>query len=129
MGIQVVNGAMLMCTFGVAPSSLIVLPIHRTMVGGQPAANFNDHIPIMNIPTFGMCITPSNPTVAAATAAALGVLVPMPCIPVTPAPWIVGSPTVLLDNLPTLNNTSMCMCIWGGVITITVPGQFTTMVP
>ena len=76
-----------------------------------------------------MCITPSNPAVASATAAALGVLTPMPCVPVIPAPWVVGSPTVLLGNMPALNNTSTLMCAWGGVITITVPGQVTEQIP
>jgi hypothetical protein len=31
--------------------------------------------------------------------------------------------------MPALNNSSMCTCMWGGMITITVPGQVTTMVP
>ena len=55
-----------------APSTLVVLPIHRMLTSDQPAANINDHIPIVNILPFGMCMTPSNPAVAAATAAALG---------------------------------------------------------
>ena len=37
---------------------------------------------------------------AAATAAALGVLTPMPCIPVTAAPWMPGVPQVLIGNMP-----------------------------
>ena len=62
----------------------------------KPAANINDHIPMVNILPFGMCQSLANPMVAAATAAALGVLTPMPCIPVTPAPWVPGSPTDLV---------------------------------
>jgi hypothetical protein len=76
-----------------------------------------------------MCISPANPTVAAATAAALGVLTPMPCIPMTTAPWVTGAPTVLLGNQPTLDNVSTLMCNWGGVITFVTPGEFTVMVP
>lgn len=129
MPMHVCNGAMLMCSFGVAPSVLTVLPVNRTLTSSMPAANIMDHIPMVNIMPFGMCITPSNPAVAAATAAAMGVLTPMPCIPVTAAPWIVGSPTVLLGNMPALNNTSTLMCTWGGVITVTVPGQFTEQIP
>jgi hypothetical protein len=76
-----------------------------------------------------MCSSPANPTVAAATAAALGVLTPMPCIPNTTAPWAPGSPTVMVGNMPALNNSSKLMCMWGGVIQITFPGQTQTMVP
>jgi hypothetical protein len=129
MPIETVNTATLACTFGMAPSTLMVLPIHRTMVGNQPAANIMDHAPMVNILPFGMCMSLANPTVAAATAAAFGVLTPMPCIPNTPAPWVPGSPTVLIDNMPALNNTSKCMCMWAGVISIVVPGQMTVMEP
>ena len=129
MPMHVCNGATLMCSFGVAPSVLTVLPVNRTITSNMPAANIMDHIPMVNIMPFGMCITPTNPAVAAATAAAMGVLTPVPCVPVTPAPWVVGSPTVLLGNMPALNNTSILMCTWGGVITVAVPGQFTEMIP
>ena len=125
MGVQVVMGAMLQCSFGVAPSSLVVLPTNK-VVGMTPAANIMDNVPILNIPPFGMCQSPSNPMVAAATAAAFGVLTPMPCIPVTAAPWIPGVPQVLIGNMPALNNSCKCMCNWGGVISINVAGQFQT---
>ena len=128
MGMQVAAGAMLQCSFGVAPSALVVLPLNCVMTGA-PAANIMDNKTIVNIPPFGMCNSPSNPMVAAATAAALGVLTPMPCIPVTAAPWVPGSPTVLIGNMPALNNSCKAMCNWGGVIQILVPGQFTVMVP
>jgi len=118
-----------MCTFGMAPSTLNVLPINRTLTSNMPAANIMDHVPMVNIMPFGMCITPSNPAVAAATAAALGVLTPMPCVPVTPAPWVTGTPTVLLGNMPALDNTHMLMCTWGGVISVVNPGQMTEQIP
>ena len=124
----VCSGAMMMCSFGMAPSSLVVLPQNKTMGGGPPAANIMDNKPIANIPPFGMCMSIANPTVASATAAAMGVLTPMPCMPVIPAPWVPGSPTVLIGNMPALNNTSKCMCMWGGVISITFPGQVTVNV-
>ena len=129
MPLQVCMGAMMQCSFGVAPSSLVVLPTNRVMTNMVPDANIMDHIPMTNIMPFGMCQSPSNPTVAAATAAALGVLTPMPCIPATPAPWVAGAPTVLLGNFPTLDNVSQLMCIWGGVITFTDAGEATVEVP
>lgn len=118
-----------MCSFGMAPSPLVVLPVNRTLTNNMPAANIMDHIPMVNIMPFGLCTTPTNPTVAAATAAALGVLTPMPCIPVTPAPWVTGAPPVLLGNMPALNNTSTLMCTWGGVIQVINPGQVAEQIP
>ena len=78
---------------------------------------------------FGACSCPNNPMVAAATAAALGVLTPQPCIPATATPWTSGSPKVLLANQPALNNTSQLKCLWSGVITFTDPGQTTHQIP
>jgi hypothetical protein len=128
MGIQVCAGANLQCSFGVAPSPLTVLPVNKVMTG-TPAANIMDHAPLVNVMPFGMCNSPSNPMVAAATAAALGVLTPMPCIPATAAPWMPGAATVMLGNMPALNSDSKLMCNWGGVIQVVVPGQFTVMIP
>ena len=129
MPLQVCMGAMMQCSFGVAPSSLVVFPTNRVMTNHVPDANIMDHIPMANIMPFGMCSSPSNPVVAAATAAALGVLTPMPCIPATPAPWIAGAPTVLLGNFPSLDNVSQLMCIWGGVITFNDAGETTVEIP
>ena len=126
---QVCMGASMMCSFGMAPSSLVVLPKNRVMTSQVPDANIMDNIPLTNIMPFGMCTSIANPTVASATAAALGVLTPMPCVPNTPAPWVAGAPTVLLGNAPTLDNISKLMCIWGGVIQFVTPGEFTVMVP
>jgi len=126
---QVTSGALLQCTFGVAPSALIVLPQNKLLTGGPPAANIMDNKPVANIPPFGMCQSLANPTVAAATAAASGVLTPMPCVPVIPAPWSPGSATMLIGNMPALNNTCICNCAWGGVISITSPGQTATQIP
>lgn len=129
MGMHVCMSGMMTCSFGMAPSSLMVLPLNRTMGSAGPYANIMDNKPMMNILPFAMCQSLANPMVAAATAAAMGVLTPMPCIPNTVAPWVVGAPTVLLANMPALNNSSTLMCMWAGVIQITVPGQFTAMVP
>lgn len=116
------------CSFGIAPSTLNVLPVNRTLVNSLPMANIMDNRPFVNILPFGMCSSIANPTVAAATAAALGVLTPMPCIPATVAPWAPGSPTVMAGNAPALNAQSRLMCAWGGVIQISYPGQMTTVV-
>ena len=129
MPMQVVNTAQLMCSQGMAPSALVVLPLNRVMSGNQPTANIMDHKPMVNILPFGMCRSPANPVVAAATAAALGVLTPMLCIPATPAPWMPGAVTVLLGNAPSLDNTCKLMCMWAGVIQVVSPGQVTHIIP
>ncbi len=128
MAMQVCMGAAMQCSFGAAPSSLVVLP-DKQVLTGTPAANIMDGKPIVNVPPFGMCSSLANPTVAAATAAALGVLTPMPCVPATPAPWAPGAPTVLIGGMPALDNSSKLMCTWGGVIQIASPGQGTVEIP
>ena len=126
----VVMGAMLKCSFGMTPSSLIVIPKGTpTIIEGKPAATIMDFAPMANIPPFGMCKSPATPTVITATAAAGGVLTPMPCVPVIPAPWVPGTPTFLIHTPPALNDNCKCLCTWGGVIEITYPGQSLVSVP
>ena len=128
MSLQTCMGATLQCSFGAAPSSLAVLPVNRVQTV-TPDANIMDNKPLVNIMPFGMCSSAANPAVQAATAAALGVLTPMPCVPVIPAPWAPGSQTVLIANMPALNNTSKLMCAYAGVIQIVNPGQSTVLIP
>jgi hypothetical protein len=128
MGMLICMGAQMECSFGAAPSALVVLPVNRVLTG-TPAATIMDNIPMENVPSFGMCMSIANPEVASETAAALGVLTPAPCIPALPAPWVVGAPTVQIANFPALDNASKLMCMWGGVIQIVSPGQVTVQVP
>ncbi len=129
MGQLVCMGAMLQCSFGTTPSSLVVTPEGRTLTSSVPAATIMDNVPMKNIMPFGMCSSLANPQVASATAAAQGVLTPQPCIPVTAAPWAPGSPTVMIGNKPALNNSCKLMCNWGGVISVNSAGQVKTNVP
>lgn len=129
MGQMVCAGAMMRCSFGTTPSSLTVTPENKVLTENKPAATIMDNVPMKNIAPFGMCITLSNPQVASATSAAMGTLTPQPCIPIISAPWTTGSPTVLIANKPALNNSSTCMCQWGGVISINNAGQMKNQVP
>ncbi len=123
MAKQVCTGAMMQCTMGVAPSTLNVLPINRVQAGCAPAATVMDFIPMLNIAAFGMCQSPSNPAVAAATAAARGVLTPMPCIPMTVSPWSPGISKVKIKQMAALLDSDTCNCTWGGAISIKSAGQ------
>lgn len=119
----VVMGARLECSMGTAPSNLIILPQHRVQLKGKFRGNIGDAKPMVNVLPFGMCKSMANPTVASATAAAMGALTPMPCTPACSV-WIGGKTDVLVDNMPALLNTDKAVCPLGaGMITIKDSGQ------
>jgi hypothetical protein len=53
----------------------------------------------------------------------------MPCFPVVSAPWMPGSPTVLIGGFPALNLDSKAICVYGGIIQITMSSAVTVQVP
>ena len=114
---------------GAAPSSFIATP-KMVKSGYMDAGNILDHKPIVNIPPFGVCRSLAFPATASATAAAQGALTPMPCVPNTPAPWTPGSPNVnTVAGIKALPDTSCLMCVWGGTITFSSPGQTQENIP
>ena len=116
-------GANLMCTMGTAPAPLKVTSQAVVMTEGKPAATIQDAAPMSNIGPFGMCTSLANPQVAAATAAALGVLTPQPCVPAPAGTWIPTQPTVLINGKPCLAQDCKMMCAYAGQISIAMPGQ------
>ena len=122
-------GAMITCSMAMPPMPvpLSVIPMGTPVSAGSPAANIQASAPMVNIPSFGMCGTPSNPQVAAATSAAMGVLTPMPCVPATSSPWTPGATQVTVNGQPALHSGCTATCMWGGVITITNPGNAGTV--
>ncbi len=117
-----INGATLQCNQGTATSTFTVLPTNTTDGDEQPAGTVMDFKPMLNVLPFGMCQTPANPQVAAATAAAMGTLTPQPCIPVTTTPWSPGASVVTIQGMKALSDDSKCTCTWTGSIAITNPG-------
>ncbi len=108
---MVTSGAILGCSCGAGGTgTLMVIPNTR-------AANINDGIPMLNILPMGLCGSPANPAVAAATGAARGTLTPMPCIPVT-STWVGGSPNIQSGGASALQPSSTLKCAWGGLISI-----------
>lgn len=118
----VIQGTLLKCSFGNAPSPIMVLP-DRKVKSMLPVAAKTDHIPLLNILPFGMCSNPANPMVIAATAAAMGVLTPAPCIPCTVQDWTEASGKVKVKGKQALNTDSRLQCLYGGSIQVTAPLQ------
>lgn len=129
MGQAAVTGASMTCAFAMVPTPvpLNVTNNSTVLVGGKPAGTIMDAGGMVNIPSFGMCTTLSNPQVAAATAAALGVLTPQPCMPQTTA-WIPSQGKVLVGGKPCLTGDCSVMCMYGGKISIVMPGQAQVMI-
>ena len=124
-GTATVTGAIMTCSFGMTPSALVASP-GTVMVEGRPAATITDIAPVTNVPPFGMCQSLANPTVAAATSAALGVLTPMPCVPAIAGPWAPGAAKTLVGGKPALVSGSTCVCAWGGTVQLTFTGAVRT---
>jgi len=101
------------------------LPGKPVIDGALSTATIMEFIPLDNILPFGMCESLANPEVAAATTAALGVLTPMPCIPVVVDPWEPPSELMSYADLPLATIESKCMCMWGGEIAVDAPAEFT----
>ena len=124
MAIPVVAGAACMCTMGMAPGQIIPTNQINIRVGGKPVASIADAAPMTNITPCGMCTSMANPAVAAATAAALGVLTPQPCVPVPAGTWVCPG-TIRVGGKPILTSDGKLTCAYGGTISITNPGQTT----
>jgi Domain of unknown function (DUF4280) len=118
-------GATMSCSMAMPP---VEVPLGATPRGtpvnvGTPASSVDDFVPLTNIPSFGMCGAPANPAVAAATAAKLGAFTPAPCVPAVSTPWTPGATQVKVGGQPALHQGCQATCAWGGVITISTPGN------
>lgn len=124
MGLAVVSGGTLQCMFGTAPASINATSQMTCLGCSKPIATIKDTAANVNIAPFGLCTSMANPQVASATAAALGVLTPQPCMLVAAGTWIPVKPTVMVGGAPCLTNDSQLICGNGmGTIMVTSPGQ------
>ena len=119
----VVASGTCMCTMGTAPAPLNVTSQAKVMAGGKPCGTVSDFQALANVGPFGMCTSLANPQVAAATAAALGVLTPQPCVPQPTGMWIPTKPKILIGGKPCLASDCKGMCAYAGSISITFAGQ------
>lgn len=118
----VVSGAVCACTMGTMPGQLTATSRPAVRIAGQPAATVADAGPGANLTGFGLCTSLGNPLVAAATAAALGVLTPQRCTPAPAGGWVCPG-TVRVGGVPLLTGEGCLVCAFGGSITIKNPGQ------
>ena len=124
MAYFICKGSKLKCSMGDSQSDLDVIhPLLPGYLHGENMANIMDHKPMLNIKPFGQCKSMANPTVAAATAANMGRLQPMPCIPNTTMPWMNGKMDVFVKGQPALLSNCKLMCLWAGIIEILETGQ------
>lgn len=124
------TATMIECTMGAAPTPFIADPLPGAPTeNGLTAATIVQMVTAKNIVPFGMCRSPANPTVASATAAALGVLTPMPCVPLAAAPWAPPSAVTKHLGIPMATAMSVCVCSFGGVIKVSqaIPGGAKTL--
>lgn len=128
MGLVVVTGALIQCPFGTVPANLTVTSQSVVLAEGKPAATIQDSAPNVNISGCGMCSSLANPQVASATAAALGVLTPQPCIPAVAGTWIPSQMTCLADGKPCLTGEATAVCSYGGTLGIIDAGQKTVVI-
>jgi len=119
MDLLVYNGAMCMCSFGTAPCPLVILPTSNSEKRCATMMDYN----FINLQSFGMCTSRANPSIATVTAANLGALTPMLCLP-NIFPWnSFYQPLLLINNFPALTINSKTICVYGGIITILNPGE------
>lgn len=116
-------GAVLKCSFGSLPTPFSALPTSGVMAMGRPVGVDTDILPILNLASFGLCRSLSNPMVASATTAAMGALTPMPCVPVPSGSWKSPGSKIQIRGRPVLTSSSTLACAWGGQISVQFAGQ------
>ena len=115
----VTQSALLKCTFGSAPASLVVTSQPLVKIGGMPAATFMDNKPL----TFATCTSPAHPVVASTGT-------PGPCLAAVQvvSPWMGSSLTVKICGKCAIHKGSTLMCNFGGQISVSMTPALTTKI-
>ena len=95
-----VEGMHVKCSMGETMCTLNTIG-HGVTYQGKSVLNANDHIPVVNITTFGVCTCTG-----------------VPCVPVTPLAWKFCNEEHMIDGAAALTTDSLCNCVLGGVISI-----------
>ena len=112
----VTNGDLCICGNGSNPCPLIIVDTLRKMKSDGKSVAIATDTNVANISTFGMCNNINNPMVAAATAAAQGVLTSAPCIPVVIGTWDNTVNKILINGIAVVGENSTLNCTYGGCI-------------
>ncbi len=129
MPLLVTNGCTCECKYGNTACPLVVPPDICVQCSNNPVATIMDHVPAVNIASFGMCSSKANPAVAAVIASSNGSIKEAPCLPVLPKQWSPGSKTVRIGGNPVLNDKSTLLCQWSGTIKISKVNHSVCKVP
>ena len=115
----IVQTALVKCSFGAAPASVVVQSQPTVKMGGMLAATIMDNKPLV----FGTCTSPAHPVVSSTGS-------PGPCLGPAQiaAPWTPGSPTVKICGRPAANKSCKLMCNFGGVIEMTMTPAVTVKI-
>src|SRR3990167_2132047 len=105
MAKEVVDGAMCVCSFGLAPYRFDTTP-RPALEDGLPMGTVMDfqEEDIKTQGPFVRCISPCNPNF-------LFKKIPAQCQPLFNRPWVPGSPQVMIDGKPPLGDNSILICM------------------
>lgn len=110
--LAVVNGAILRCDKGAAPTPLVATTAPLVQINARAVATIIDKEPAVNVLPFGVC---------AITLA--------PCVPITPLPWMPGGIGIpVATPFPVLTKASLLPCMIGGIIEVLDAGQTSVVV-
>ena len=105
---MVVEGATLTCTFGSARNKLQIPNVRGVYSGEKKRANTADCIGGANILSFGTCNHEQTE---------------MPCQMAITDKWLNGNGSIIIDGEMALSKSSICICDFGGIISIVKDGR------
>ncbi|ODN42564.1 PAAR-like protein [Piscirickettsia litoralis] len=116
----IASGATVKCDKGLAEMPLNIIPLGKEYGPGKSMTVMLNVIPYLNIPSFGSCMSSSNPLAIAN----FGIL-PTTCIPLVTPFFPTAVLTKVLD-IPVATDKSECYCIFSALsskLTVADPGQ------
>lgn len=113
---SVCNGAMLRCSLGSVPGTLVVLRPSLSADTMQAIGTVQDSRPMENILPFGTCSAAAHPLISTGAA---------PCIPQTNEVWTQQTPSIRYQGQAALRGDATLRCEYGGIISVIQPVHLT----